>query len=78
MEQNSPQHKSFLWHFDIELFTWHTFYGEQCPSFFTEDNKEAWKRYLSKVIKKHLKGKRDGQYDVGQILTMERFSHGSH
>ena len=55
MEQNNPQHKSFLWHLSIEPFTWHTFYGEQCPSFVTEDNKEAWKRYLTKVVKKHLK-----------------------
>ena len=55
MELNSTQHKSFLWHLDIEPFTWHTFYGEQCPPFVTEDNKEAWRRYLTKVIKKHLK-----------------------
>lgn len=55
MELNNTQHKSFLWHLAIEPFTWHTFYGEQCPSFVTEDNKEAWKRYLTKLIKKHLK-----------------------
>lgn len=56
MEQNNtPQHKSFLWHLDFEPFTWHTFYGEQCPPFVTDENKEAWKRYLTKVIKKHLK-----------------------
>ena len=55
MAPNNTQHKSFLWHLDIEPFTWHTFYGEQCPSFVTEENKEAWKRYLKKVIKKHLK-----------------------
>ena len=55
MELNNTQHKSFLWHLAIEPFTWHTFYGEQCPSFVTEDNKEAWKRYLTKIIKKHLK-----------------------
>ena len=55
MEQKHLQHKSFLWHLDIEPFTWHTFYGEQCPSFLTEDNKEAWKRYLNKAVKKHLK-----------------------
>ena len=52
---NTPQHKSFLWHLDFEPFTWHTFYGEQCPPFVTEENKEAWRRYLTKVIKKHLK-----------------------
>ena len=52
---NTPQHKSFLWHLDFEPFTWHTFYGEQCPPFVTEENKEAWQRYLTKVIKKHLK-----------------------
>ena len=39
---NTPQHKSFLWHLDFEPFTWHTFYGEQCPPFVTEENKEAW------------------------------------
>ena len=55
MEQNNTQHKSFLWHLDFEPFTWHTFYGEQCPPFVTEENKEAWQRYLTKVIKKHLK-----------------------
>lgn len=55
MEQRNPQHKSFLWHLDFEPFTWHTFYGEQCPLFVTEENKEAWRRYLKKVIKKHLK-----------------------
>ena len=43
MEPNNPQHKSFLWHLDFEPFTWHTFYGEQCPPFVTEENKEAWK-----------------------------------
>ena len=44
MKPNNPQHKSFLWHLDFELFTWHTFYGEQCPPFVTEENKEAWRR----------------------------------
>ena len=56
MSNINPQHKSFLWHLDFEPFTWHTFYGEQCPPFVTEENKEAWRRYLTKVIKKHLKG----------------------
>lgn len=55
MNPNSTQHKSFLWHLDFEPFTWHTFYGEQCPPFVTEENKKAWRRYLTKVIKKHLK-----------------------
>ena len=55
MEPNNTQHKSFLWPLDFEPFTWHTIYGEQCPSFVTEENKEAWRRYLKKVIKKHLK-----------------------
>lgn len=55
MEQNTPQHKSFLWHLDIEPFTWKICYGEQCPSFVTEENKEEWRRYLVKLIKKHLK-----------------------
>ena len=53
MNPNNTQHKSFLWHLDFEPFTWHTIYGEQCPSFVTEENKEAWQRYLKKVIKKH-------------------------
>lgn len=45
---NITQHKSFLWHLDFEPFTWYTFYGEQCPPFVTEENKEAWRRYLTK------------------------------
>ena len=55
MEPNNAQHKFFLRHLDFEPFTRHTFYGEQCPPFVTEENKEAWRRYLKKVIKKHLK-----------------------
>lgn len=55
MDPNNLQYKSLLWHLDIEPFTWHTFYGEQCPPFVTEENKEVWRRYLKKVIKKHLK-----------------------
>ena len=55
MEPNNTQYRSFLWHLEFEPFTWHTFYGEQCPLFVTEENKEAWRRYLTKVIKKHLK-----------------------
>ena len=47
MEQNNTsQCKSFLWHLDFEPFTWHTFYGEQCPPFVTEENKEAWRHLL--------------------------------
>ena len=41
MELNNTQHKSFFCHLDFEPFTWHTFYGEQCPPFVTEENKEA-------------------------------------
>ena len=43
MEPNNAQHKFFLWHLEFEPFTRHTFYGEQCPPFVTEENKEAWK-----------------------------------
>lgn len=38
MEQRNPQHKSFLWHLDFESLTWHTLYGEQCPTFVTGQN----------------------------------------
>jgi len=72
MEQNNPQHKSFLWHLDIEPFTWHSFYGEQCPSFVTEDNKEAWKRYLTKIIKKHLKPETMNTSEFQEIETKIR------
>lgn len=40
---NTPQHKSFLWHLDFEPFTWHTFYSDECHPFADEKNKEAWK-----------------------------------
>ncbi|WP_153096094.1 hypothetical protein [Segatella copri] len=46
MELNNTQHKSFLWHLDFEPFTWYTFYGEHCPPFVTEENKEAWRHLL--------------------------------
>ena len=72
MEQNTSQHKSFLWHLAIEPFTWHTFYGEQCPSFVTEDNKEAWKRYLTKLIKKHLKPETMNTSEFQEIETKIR------
>lgn len=55
MEQRNPQHKSFLRYLNFKPFIWHTFYGEQCPLFVTEENQEAWRRYLTIVIKKHLK-----------------------
>ena len=48
MELNNTQHKSFLWHLDFEPFTWHTFYGEQCPPFVTEENKEVC-RYIKET-----------------------------
>lgn len=71
-----PQHKSFLWHLDIEPFTWHTFYGEQCPSFVTEENKEAWKRYLTKIIKMMQEVSfvpRDNDDFMAQLRLLERW-----
>ena len=70
---NITQHKSFLWHLDFEPFTWHTFYGEQYPSFVTEENKEAWKRYLKKVIKKHLKAEVMNTPEFREIETMVNY-----
>ena len=70
MVQNNTQHKSFLWHIDFEPFTWRTFYGEQCPPFVTEENKEAWRRYLTKVIKKHLKAEVMNTPEFMEIETM--------
>ena len=74
MEQNNtPQHKSFLWHLDIEPFTWKTCYGEQCPSFVTEENKEVWRRYLVKLIKKHLKAEVMKTPEFREIETMVNY-----
>lgn len=70
MEQNTPHHKSFLWHLDFEPFTWKTCYGEQCPSFVTEENKEVWRRYLVKLIKKHLKAEVMNTPEFREIETM--------
>lgn len=70
MEPNNPHHKSFLWHLDIEPFTWKTCYGEQCPSFVTEENKEVWRRYLVKLIKKHLKAEVMISPEFREIETM--------
>lgn len=73
MISNNTQHKSFLWHLDFEPFTWHTFYGEQCPPFVTEENKEAWRRYLTKVIKKHLKAEVMNTSEFREIETMVNY-----
>lgn len=73
MISNNTQHKSFLWHLDFEPFTWHTFYGEQCPPFVTEENKEAWRRYLTKVIKKHLKAEVMNTPEFREIETMVNY-----
>lgn len=73
MEQRNPQHKSLIWHLDFEPFTWQTFYGEQCPPFVTEENKEAWKRYLKKVIKKHLKAEVMNTPEFREIETMVNY-----
>ena len=70
MEINNPQYKFFLWHLDIEPFTWKTCYGEQCPSFVTEENKEVWRRYLVKLIKKHLKAEVMNSPEFREIETM--------
>ena len=73
MEQRNPQHKLFLWHLDFEPFTWHTFYGEQCPPFVTEENKEVWRCYLIKVIKKHLKEEVMNTSEFMEIETMVNY-----
>lgn len=67
---NTPQHRSFLWRLDFEPFTWKTCYGEQCPSFVTEENKEVWRRYLTKIIKKHLKAEVMNTPEFREIETM--------
>ena len=73
MELNNTQHKSFLWYLDFEPFAWHTFYGEQCPPFVTEENKEAWRRYLEKLIKKHLKAEVMDTPEFREIETMVNY-----
>lgn len=73
MISNNIQHKSFLWHLDIEPFTWKTCYGEQCPSFVTEENKEVWRRYLVKLIKKHLKAEVMNTPEFREIETMVNY-----
>lgn len=74
MEQNNTsQWKSFLWHLDFEPFTWHTFYGEQCPPFVTEGNKETWRRYLTKVVKKHLRAEVMNTPEFREIETMVNY-----
>ena len=73
MEPNNTQYKFFLWHLDFEPFTWHIFYGEQCPPFVTEENKDAWQRYLKKVIKKHLKAEVMNTPEFWEIETMVNY-----
>ena len=71
---NTPQHKSFLWHLDFEPFTWHNFYGEQCPPFVTEENKEAWRRYLTSCWRNRLEIGGGGMNGYKMLLKVKMWS----
>lgn len=52
---NNNQHKRYQWYLQFDEITWRATYGDECPPFVNEENKEAWRRYLNQVIKSHLK-----------------------
>lgn len=51
----NTQHKSYQWHLEIKESTWQTTCGRKCPPYVNEENKEAWERYLSRIIEQYLK-----------------------
>lgn len=53
--ESSNQYKRYRWYLQFDEITWRATYGDECPPFVNEENKEAWRRYLNQVIKKHLK-----------------------
>ena len=53
--ENNNQHKRYRWYLQFNEITWQASYADECPLFVNEENKEAWRSYLNKVIKNHLK-----------------------
>ena len=53
--ENHNQHKRYRWYLQFDEITWLASSADECPPFVNEENKEAWRRYLNKVIKNHLK-----------------------
>ena len=53
--KNNNQHKRYRWYLQFDEITWLASSADECPQFVNEENKEAWRRYLNKVIKNHLK-----------------------
>ena len=53
--ENNNQHKHYQWYLQFDEITWRATFGDECPPFVNEENKEAWRRYLNQVIKSHLK-----------------------
>ena len=40
---NNNQHKRYRWYLQFDEITWQVAYGDECPSFINEENKEVWK-----------------------------------
>lgn len=53
--ENHNQHKRYRWYLQFDEITRLASSADECPPFVNEENKEAWRRYLNKVIKNHLK-----------------------
>ena len=53
--KNNNQHKRYRWYLQFDEITRLASSADECPQFVNEENKEAWRRYLNKVIKNHLK-----------------------
>ena len=43
MSQNI-QHKRYQWYLQFDEISWRATYGDECPPFVNEDNKEAWRK----------------------------------
>ena len=55
MDNNQILHKPYQWYLHFEEKTWHSPFGEEYSSLVNEENHEVWRRYLVRVIKKHMK-----------------------
>lgn len=44
--ENNNQHKRYQWYLQFDEITWRATYGDECPPFVNEENKEGMEKIL--------------------------------
>lgn len=55
MDNNHIPHKPYQWYLHFEEKTWRSSFDVETSSLVNEENHEVWKRYLERIIEKHMK-----------------------